>query len=361
MTIQPIMNEKDLSHVMPLVSAMCRAAHDHYPDTGLTFVPVPQIVGITGACENVDTLFRVGSRLPVPLYFSQTGQLTLEQALRHAPGVYTIMVSGRDEEKDDARHLRQFLLAEEEFDWSLVGGGRPYDEEAMYEHLLRRIEAAVKAMAGAVLDREAGTLETVYGRDAASLRQSLRLPFLRVSYDDAVDLLRRRGFAGLNWGDDLGAAHEAAVVAELNDEPSLARPVFIMRYPKDIKFFNMKVSGADPRVVLSADLVFPGSGEGVGAAVRENDGGRLERRLLGSPMYRLHLERGGTLAEFRWYLDLVRSGRTRPHAGYGIGVDRVIQWLTGSPDIRDCSLFSLMARESGDWQPREAARTAAAA
>lgn len=357
------MPNPELKNAIPLASTMCQAAHEHYRAAGLTHVPVPQIVGITGACENVDTLFRVGSRVPVPLFFSQTGQLTLEQALQYHPGVYTLMVSGRDETLEDTRHLRQFLLTEEEFDWSLVAGDRPYDEEEMYEILLQRIEAAVKAMASAVVARHGDLLEDEYGRETALLKESLKAPFLRVSYDEAVDLLHDAGFPDLRWGDDLEARHEAAVVAELNGEPSFSRPVFIMRYPKDIKFFNMKVSERDPRVVLSADLVFPVAGEGVGSAVREHDGDKLERRLLGSTMYRLHQERGGTLNEFRWYLDVVRSGLTRPHAGYGIGNERVIQWLTGCRDIRTCSLFSLMAQESRDWapaaRPREVALAAA--
>jgi asparaginyl-tRNA synthetase len=117
-----------LKELILINSAMSRAFRDHYENAGLTHVEVPQIVGVTGACENVDTLFRVGNRLGCPLYFSQTGQLCLEQALMHFPGVWTSMHSGRDEELEDARHLRQFLLTEEEFDWSMAGGeGRVYD------------------------------------------------------------------------------------------------------------------------------------------------------------------------------------------------------------------------------------------
>jgi asparaginyl-tRNA synthetase len=346
------MRNDTLRHIIPLVSTMHEATHVHYKGIGLAHVPVPQIVGITGACENVDTLFKVKSRVPVPLFFCQTGQLTLEQALQYHHGVYTVMVSGRDEETEDARHLRQFTLTEEEFDWTTVGGGAPYDEEAMYEALLRHIEAAVKAIAGAVAERHGGVLEAEFGRDAGLLRSSLALPFHRISYEDAVALLNENGFPGLSWGDDLGAEQEATVVRLLNDD-GLERPVFIMRYPEEIKFFNMKVSARDPRAVLSADLVFPHAGEGVGSAVREHDVDRLAKRLLGSTMYRLHRERGGDLEDFRWYLELVGSGRTNPHAGYGIGNDRVLQYVLGARDIRDCSLFSLMARQTSDWTVRE--------
>ena len=339
-----------LPDLIKLQSALTGAAHDHYRRAGLTHVDVPQIVGVTGACENIDTLFRVRSRVPVPLYFSQTGQLCLEQALEHFPGVYTIMHSGRDEETEDERHLRQFRLTEEEFDWSLVGGSAAYDEEQMYSALLEHAEAAVKAISKAAIETHADGLESA-GRDAGGLYASLGLPFHRISYDDAVRLLNAHGDPVV-WGQDLGARQEATVVNALN-VGRFPRPTFIMRYPKEIKFFNIKVSAADDRVVLSADLIFPGAGEGTGAAVRENDGERLEKRLLGSTMYRLHLERGGTLADFGWYLDLVKSGRTRPHAGYGIGNERVMQYLLGGADIRDCSVLHHLARQTQDWTVRQ--------
>lgn len=341
----------NLKHLIPIASTVIEAAHKHYTANGLAHVPVPQIVGITGACENVDTLFKVKSRVPVPLFFCQTGQLTLEQALQFHSAVYTVMQSGRDEEAEDERHLRQFMLTEEEFDWSLVGGDAPYDEERMYEALLARAEAAIKAFSLAVIERHGDLLESSFGRDAAGLAASLTLPFHRISYEDALALLRLNGYPGLSWGSDLTSGHEAKVVEVLADG-GFPRPVFIMRYPKEIKFFNMKVSENDARVVLSADLILPHAGEAVGSAVREHDAAKLEKRLLGSPMYRLHLENGGTLRDFRWYLDLVGSGNTRPHAGYGIGNERVIQYLLGSADIRDCSLFSLMARQTGDWTER---------
>lgn len=351
------MKNNNLKNLITLNQTFAEAAKDHYASTKLTYVDVPQIVGITGACENVDTLFRVGSRMNVPLFFSQTGQLSLEQALQHFPGVYTVIHSGRDEEEEDERHLRQFRLTEEEFDWSLAGTqaaeeaentAAPYDEEKMYEALLVHIEAATKSIAKAIAT-EHGDILKGYGRDAAQIITSLAPPYLRISYDDAVELLKKEGFTKLAWGDDLKAEHEALIVKLLNGK-EFPRPVFITRYPKDIKFFNMKVSERDPRVVLSADLIFPHAGEGVGSAVREHDGEKLEKRLVGSTMFRLHKERGGDLEDFRWYLDLVKSRTTNPHAGYGIGNERLLQYVLGQSDIRACSTFHLMSEQTKDWQ-----------
>ena len=346
--------EKDhLKHLINLAASLSEATHEYYKKQGITYAEVPEIVGITGACENVDTLFRVGNRLQLPLFMSQTGQLSLEHILQYVPAVYTTLLSGRDEEVEDERHLRQFRLTEEEFDWSLVGTqGEQYDEEKMYEALLIHIENAVKYIAQKTITDNREALEYRYQQNTANLIEGLQLPFLRILYEEALELLRKNGFPELQWGDDLKANHEAAIVQLLNSS-SLNRPVFIMRYPKEIKFFSMKVSEKDARVALSADLIFPLAGEGVGSAVREHRGDILRERLLSSTMFRLHQQRGGSYEDFVWYVDdLVGAGKTRPHAGYGLGVERLLQYIVGEKDIRNCSTFSLMARQTHDWEPR---------
>ena len=326
---------------------------ENYKKIGLQYVEVPQIVGITGACENVDTLFKIGNRSNLPLFMTQTGQLSLEQALQSYPGVFTIIHSGRDEEEEDERHLRQFRLTEEEFDATMIGMSRNhYDEEKMYESLLNHIELATKSMIKGALNTASDLLEKIYGQDIYTLEKVIKSDYLRIKYEDAVKLLNKNGFKKLKFGDDLKADHEQAVVDLLNNK-KLKLPVFIMRYPKEIKFFNMKVSEKDPRVVLSADLILPLSGESTGSAVREHDGPKLKERLMTSVMYKLHTERGGKYDDFRWYLDdLIMAKKTEAHAGYGIGNERVMQYILGQKDIRVCSLFSLMAKATGDWDTR---------
>lgn len=329
--------------------AMQQGAAENYRKRGLTYVDVPEIVGITGACENVDTLFKIGNRQDLPLFFSQTGQLSLEQALQSFPAVWTIIHSGRDEEEEDSRHLRQFRLTEEEFDSTTVGMTRDtYDEDAMYEALLRNIQGTAQAMLRNVLEQCEATLEHVYERDVEHLREAATKDFLRISYEKAVRLLQENGYPEVRFGDDLKAEHEARIVSLLNGEGS-EMPVFIMKYPKEIKFFNMKVSASDPRVCLSADLILPYSGESTGAAVREHEFDRLRERLLSSTMFALHQERGGTYDDFTWYLNIMKAKGTRPHAGYGVGNDRVLQYILGESDIRNASLFALLNSQTGDW------------
>ena len=324
-------------------------ASNNYRKLNLVYVDVPEMVGITGACENVDTLFKVVNRFDIPLFFTQTGQLSLEQALQSFHGVYTVIHSGRDEEIEDERHLRQFRLTEEEFDCTMVGMTRgKYNEEKMFEGLLIHIEKAIKGMIGGVIKDNLEVMKKVYQRDVSKLKQVLKSNFFRISYEETIELLNINGFKKLKFGDDLKANHEQKVVELLNKKGGEI-PVFITKYPKEIKFFNMKVSKKDPRVVLSADLILPYSGESVGSAVREHDFNLLNQRLLISEMYRLHLERGGKYKDFDWYLKIMKQKKTSPHAGYGIGNERVLQFIFGESDIRNVSLMSLLNRQSKDW------------
>lgn len=325
-------------------------ARKNYKRIGLTYVDVPELVGITGACENVDTLFKIGNRLSIPLFFIQTGQLSLEQALQSLSGVFTVINSGRDEEEEDERHLRQFRMTEEEFDCTLAGMTRKnYDENKIFESLLLHIQSTVQSMIEKVLEDNIQILKRIYRRNISALIDATKRNFLRINYEDAVGLLQKNGFQNLKFGDDLKAEHEAKIVTLLNKNGQ-ELPIFICKYPKEIKFFNMKVSTKDPRVVLSADLIFPYAGEGTGSAVREHDFDKLNERLMTSTMYKLHIQRGGKYEDFKWYLDIIRKKLTNPHAGYGIGNERVLQFIFGESDIRNVSLFSLLNKQTGDWE-----------
>lgn len=327
-------------------------ARENYQKRGMVYVDVPEIVGITGACENVDTLFKLGNRLGLPLFFTQTGQLALEQSLQTFAGVWTVIHSGRDEEEEDKRHIRQFRLTEEEFDSTTVGMSRKnYDEDKMYEALLKHIQGTFQSMLKTILQDCEKILKNVYKRDVKKLHQTVKSDFLRITYEDCVSLLNKNGYPQVQFGDDLKASHEEVIVKLLNGK-NRQLPVFIMKYPKEIKFFNMKVSTKDSRVCLSADLIFPYAGEGTGASVREHDFKKLRERLITSTMYKLHINRGGKYEDFKWYLDIMEKEATNPHAGYGIGNDRVLQYVFGESDIRNTSIFALLNIQTGDWEKK---------
>ena len=261
-----------------------------------------------------------------------------------------VSIGRLDEEEEDRRHVRQFRLTEEEFDCTTLGMTRDhYDENFMYESLLRNIQNTVQSMIRRILADNEDILREIYHRDTARLRKAIKSDFLRITYDEAIKLLQENGYPKIKFGDDLSSKHEAKIVELLNSQGSEI-PVFIMKYPKEIKFFNMKVAGDDDRVCLSADLILPYAGEGTGSSVREHDYERLQQRLISSTMYKLHLKRGGKYEDFGWYLDIMERKATNPHAGYGIGNDRVLQYIFAETDIRNTSIFSLLNQQTGDWQ-----------
>jgi asparaginyl-tRNA synthetase len=288
--------------------------------------------------------------LSLPLFITQTGQLSLEQTLQSFHGAFTVIHSARDEEVEDERHLRQFRLTEEEFDCAMAGMTREsYDDEKMFEALLTHIQSAVQAMIKNVLRENSKILAKSYHRNLKKLTEATEKNFFRIEYEEAVKLLNKNGFPNLKFGDDLKSGDEAKIVSLLNAGKSEI-PVFITKYPKEIKFFNMKVYDKNPKVVLSADLILPYSGEATGSAVRESDFEKLNQRLLASKMYELHTRRGGKYEDFAWYLDIIKKKGTLPHAGYGIGNERVLQYIFGESDIRKVSLFSLLDKKSGYWK-----------
>jgi asparaginyl-tRNA synthetase len=345
--------KEHFANLVKINQSLNQGAQKSFHKRKRVFVDVPQIVGITGACENVDTLFKVGSRNGLPLFFTQTGQLALEQALQSFSAVYTIIHSGRDEEIEDVRHLRQFRLTEEEFDSTMLGMDRKgYDEDVMYEALLKNIQSTAQAMIKEILKDNEEMLKKVYKVNVKRLYHTSTKDFLRISYEDAVKLLNKYGYPKVKFGDDLISEYEAKIVKVVNKKDEYL-PVFIMKYPKEIKFFNMKTYTKDTRLALSADLIFPFAGEGTGSAVREHDYSKLRERLVTSTMYKLHLKRGGTYKDFLWYLNIMKQKATMPHAGYGMGNDRVMQYILGEKDIRNISVFSQLNNQTGDWNRRK--------
>lgn len=289
--------------------AMMRGARACVEERGFVAVHnVPHLVGITGACENIDTLFK-SDFFGRQAYLTQTGQLYLELITPHLRKVYCEIQSFRAESAVDDRHLCQFSLFEIEHQGDL-------------DEVIENISDIVHAMAFAVA-RECPDVLASYGRDPVQLEN---LEFGRMTYEQAIDVLQA-DFPTLSFGDDLEAHHERLLANKLG-------PLFITHFPLPIKFFNMKQNESDPRLVNSSDLVLPMAGESAGAAEREHSHARLEYRLKASPMYRRLIELGGTDEDFAWYLD-AHKGRDIPlHSGAGIGVARVAQFILGLSDIR---------------------------
>ena len=172
-----------------------------------------------------------------------------------------------------------------------------------------------------MLDRRREELKQLE-RDTATLER-VRSPFPRLHYNDAAARLQAAGHA-FEWGSDLGAPDEEALV-EGHD-----CPLFIHRFPAACKAFYMQPDPEDPRLTLSADLLAPeGHGEIVGGGQRIDDLALLEQRIAEHDLPR---------AAFEWYLDLRRYGSV-PHAGFGLGIERVVGWIAGVHHIREAIPF----------------------
>jgi asparaginyl-tRNA synthetase len=159
-------------------------------------------------------------------------------------------------------------------------------------------------------------------RDISRL-ETVRPPFPRINYTDAVATLQKKGSA-VAWGDDLGAEDESLLVEDYD------RPIFVVNYPKEAKAFYMKENPEDPRTVLCDDCLAPeGYGEIIGGSQREDDYERLIHRIK---------EENLPLDAYDWYLDLRRYG-TFTHSGFGLGLERTVAWICGLPHIREAIAF----------------------
>ena len=244
-----------------------------------------------------------------PGYLSQTAQLYLEALLFPHERVYALTPSFRAEKSRTPRHLTEYLHLEVELAWCDLAG------------LLDFMERMVESVAGTLAERRPKEL-TALGRPPAELA-AIRAPFPRITYAAAIDRLRALGLP-VTWGSDLGTAEERALTLES------ATPLFVTHFPRELKAFYMLRSPGDPRTAEAADLLAPeGYGELMGASCRETDVALLTERIR---------EVGANPAEYEWYLDLRRHGSV-PHAGFGLGIERLLRWILRREHIRDTTPF----------------------
>lgn len=242
-------------------------------------------------------------------YLGQTAQLYLEALIYPLEKVYAIDPSFRAEKSRTPRHLCEYTHLEAELAWA-----------GMTENLDVQ-ERLVTSILHQVAERRKEELELL-GRDPKELR-SIEPPFERIRYEKALEILQGQGF-DLRWGSDLATAEERAITLERT------APIFVTHFPKELKAFYMLQDPDDPRTVMGADLLAPeGYGEIIGGSCRETDIGRTIAQLEA---------RGIPRAPYEWYLDLRRYGSV-PHAGFGLGVERVVRWMTRREHIRDTMPF----------------------
>jgi asparaginyl-tRNA synthetase len=286
-----------------------QAIHDFFYARGFLRVDTPLLTAAIGERSGLFSTeyFEEGNA-----YLAQTGQLYGEAAAAAFGKIYTFGPTFRAEKSKTRRHLTEFWMIEPEVAFN--------DSEAN----MKLQEDFVSFLVQRVLERRPAELKELE-RDTRKL-EKVTAPFPRIDYTDAVATLKKKG-SKVEWGDDLGAEDEALLVEDHDT------PVFICNYPKEAKAFYMKENPADPRTVLCNDCLAPeGYGEIIGGSQREDDYDRL-----------LHRIREEKLPEeaYGWYLDLRKYG-TFVHAGFGLGLERTIAWICGTPHIRECIAFPRM-------------------
>jgi asparaginyl-tRNA synthetase len=283
-----------------------QAIHDFFYERDFVRIDSPILTGAIG--EHAGTLFETdyfGQRA----FLAQTGQLYIEAACPAFRRVYCFGPTFRAEKSKTRRHLTEFWMVEPEVAFADSDDNMRLQEQFVSYLVERALERCREELE--VLERDTSKLEHV------------RPPFPRISYTDAVAELAAKG-SQVKWGEDLGAPDEL----ELMQTREL--PLFVHDYPKAAKAFYMKENPADPRTVLCDDLLAPeGYGELIGGSQREDDLGRLKARIEAE---------GLPLDAYAWYLDLRRYG-TFPHAGFGLGVERTVAWITGKHHIRELIPF----------------------
>jgi asparaginyl-tRNA synthetase len=324
--------------VARLRHAISMAIHRYFHEHGFFWVHTPIITA--SDCEGAGAMFRVSTldmqNLPRTtdghVDYSQdffgrearltvSGQLNVETYCLALSRVYTFGPTFRAENSNTARHLSEFWMVEPEIAFADLAADADLAEDFL------------KSIFRAVLDERSDDMkffaERIDPGCIERVEQFISASFERIEYGEAVRVLERAVAAGhtfefpVQWGMDLQSEHERYLT-----EQHVGRPVVVMNYPKQIKAFYMRVN-EDGKTVAAMDVLAPGIGEIIGGSQREE---RLD--VLDARLDEMHLRR----EDYGWYRDLRRYG-TVPHAGFGLGLERTIQYITGMANIRDVIPF----------------------
>lgn len=286
------------------------AIRQFFRERGFVATEAPILVGT--AVEGTTTLFPL-DYFGRTAYLSQSGQLYLEATCMALGKVYWIGPVFRAEKSKTRKHLTEFWMAEAEVAF------------LEHEENLQLQEDLVRYVVEFVVEDRKQELEALE-RDSEALLAEVKGPFARITYAEAVEIVRGHGVE-MEHGDDFGAPAEDALGAHFD------RPVFVERFPAQTKPFYMKRAPDDPSVALCADLIAPeGYGEIIGGSQRVDTEEELLRQLE---------EYGLPREPYEWYIDLRKYGSV-PHSGFGLGVERTVAWIAGVKHIRETIPFPRM-------------------
>ncbi len=293
--------------IMKIRNEIIRATYQFFNDQGFVKVDPPILTG--SAPEGTTELFAT-KYFDEDAYLSQSGQLYMEAAAMALGKVFSFGPTFRAEKSKTRRHLIEFWMIEPEMAF------------IEFEDNLKIQEEYVSYIVQAVLNNCHLELNTL-NRDISKL-EAIKVPFPRITYDDAIKFLHEKGFTDIEWGDDFGSPHETAIAESFN------KPVFITHYPTSLKPFYMQPDPNREDVVLCADLIAPeGYGEIIGGSERIHDFDLLQQRLK---------EHNLDPKTYQWYIELRQFGSV-PHSGFGLGLERTVAWISGSEHVRETIPF----------------------
>ncbi len=312
-------------------NSLAQAIHRFHHERGFSWIHTPLITA--SDCEGAGEMFRVSTldleNLPrdeqgrvdfakdffgKEAFLTVSGQLNLESYCLALSKVYTFGPTFRAENSNTSRHLSEFWMVEPEIAFADLK-----QNADMAESMLKYIS---KAVLDERMDDMAFFAQRVDKTCIQRLENIVEQDFERMNYTDAIEILKKSGKKfeyPVEWGVDLQSEHERYLAEE-----HVGRPIVLMNYPKDIKAFYMRLND-DEKTVAAMDVLAPGIGEIIGGSEREERLDVFDRRLD---------EMNLNKEDYWWYRDLRRYG-TVPHAGFGLGFERMVSYATGIPNIRD--------------------------
>lgn len=303
------LRSRKMTAVLKIRSTVFGAIDEYFRSEGFYEYHSPIFQAVQ--CEGGSELFSVDYFGKKDVFLAQTWQLYAEPAIFALEKIYTIAPSFRAEKSKTSRHLTEYWHAEMEVAW------------ADFKQIQDYGEGLLKFVVQKVLEKHKPELELL-DRDWQKLLPTTKKPFPRMTYDEALKILKEKCKMTVLWGKDLRTVEEEKLT-KLYDTP-----IIVTHYPKKVKAFYMTEDPKRPDVVQGCDFLAPeGYGEIIGGSHREHDIEKVKQRLL---------EDGEDPKEYEFYLDTRRYGSV-PHGGFGLGVERVIAWICGLESIKDAIPF----------------------
>ena len=303
------LRSRKMTAVLKIRSTIFAAIDEYFKGAGFYEYHSPIFQAVQ--CEGGSDLFSVDYFDKKDVFLAQSWQLYAEPAIFSLEKIYTIAPSFRAEKSKTSRHLTEYWHAEMEIAWS------------KFEDIMDHGEKLIKHIVKSVLAKNQEELK-ILERDVSKLEPTVKKPFVRMSYTEALKILKQKCKMDVEWGKDLRTIEEEKLTL-LYDVP-----IICTRYPKKVKAFYMMEDPENPDVVLGCDFLAPeANGEIIGGSQREHDLEKIKQRLR---------DQGEDPTEYEFYLDTRRYGSV-PHGGFGMGVERIIKWICGLESIKDVIPF----------------------